>query len=82
MFLGAIIYFYKVGWQMFWNFVVYLLENIFDMKSFIIALAMLASVVACGSQQQKSVAQPQIVQPTTYTYKVKNVYPHSVDSYT
>ena len=67
---------------MFWNFVVYLLENIFDMKSFIIALAMLASVVACGSQQQKSVAQPQIVQPTTYTYKVKNVYPHSVDSYT
>ena len=52
------------------------------MKSFIIALAMLASVVACGSQQQKSVAQPQIVQPTTYTYKVKNVYPHSVDSYT
>ena len=67
---------------MFWNFVVYLLENIFDMKSFIIALAMLASVVACGSQQQKSVAQPQIVQPTTYVCKVKNVYPHSVDSYT
>ena len=67
---------------MFWNFVVYLLENIFDMKIFIISLAMLASVVACGSQQQKSVAQPQIVQPTTYTYKVKNVYPHSVDSYT
>ena len=52
------------------------------MKSFIIALAMLASVVACGSQQQKSVAQPQIVQPTTYVCKVKNVYPHSVDSYT
>ena len=57
-------------------------ENIFDMKSFIIALAMLASVVACGSQQQKSIAQPQIVQPTTYVCKVKNVYPHSVDSYT
>ena len=67
---------------MFWNFVVYLLENIFDMKSFIIALAMLALVVACGSQQQKSVAQPQIVQPTTYACKVKNVFPHSVDSYT
>ena len=57
-------------------------ENIFVMKSFIIALALLASLVACGSQQQKSVAQPQIVQPTTYACIVKNVYPHSVDSYT
>ena len=75
-------YFYKVCWPKFWNFVVYLLENIFVMKRFIIAFAVAVSVVACGSQQKKSVPQPAIVQPVQYTYRVKNVYPHATHCYT
>lgn len=52
------------------------------MKRFFIALIAVASVVACGSQSQKSVAVPQTVQPIEYSYKIKNIYPHSTNSYT
>lgn len=41
-----------------------------------------AAVVACGSQAKKSVSLPQVVQPVEYSYKVKNIYPHSTNSYT
>ncbi len=82
LFSGVITYFYKVCWPKFWNFVVYLLENIFVMRSFIIALALVASAVACGSQQKRSVALPEVVEPVQYTYRVKNVYPHSTHCYT
>ena len=75
-------YFYKVCWLKFWNFSLYLLENSFDMKSLIIALALSMSIVACGSQSKKSVSQPAIVQPVQYTYKVKNTYPHATHCYT
>lgn len=41
-----------------------------------------AAVVACGSQAKKSVSLPPVVQPVEYSYKVKNIYPHSTNSYT
>ena len=52
------------------------------MKRFFMALAVAASVVACGSQAQKSASVPQVVQPVEYGYKIKNIFPHSTNSYT
>ena len=52
------------------------------MKRFFMALALVAAVVACGSQPKKSASLPQVVQPVGYSYKVKNIYPHSTNSYT
>ena len=52
------------------------------MKRFFMALAVAASVVACGSQAQKSASVPQVVQPVEYGYKIKNIFPHSANSYT
>ena len=52
------------------------------MKRFFMALAVVASVVACGSQAQKSASVPQVVQPVEYGYKIKNIFPHSTNSYT
>ena len=52
------------------------------MKRFFMALALVAAVVACGSQPKKSASAPQVVQPVEYSYVIKNVYPHSPKSYT
>lgn len=52
------------------------------MKKFFMTLVATAAVVACGSQAKKSVSLPQVVQPVEYSYKVKNIYPHSTNSYT
>ena len=52
------------------------------MKRFFMTLVATAAVVACGSQAKKSVSLPQVVQPVEYSYKVKNIYPHSTNSYT
>ena len=52
------------------------------MKRFFMALALVAAVVACGSQPKKSASVPQVVQPVEYSYVIKNVYPHSPKSYT
>lgn len=52
------------------------------MKRFFIALALVAAVVACGSQPKKSASVPQVVQPVEYSYVIKSVYPHSPKSYT
>lgn len=52
------------------------------MKRFFMALVLMATVTACGSQPQKSVSLPQVVQPVEYGYKIKNIYPHSTNSYT
>ena len=52
------------------------------MKRFFMTLVATAAVVACGSQAKKSVSLPQVVQPVEYNYKVKNIYPHSTNSYT
>ena len=52
------------------------------MKRFFMALALVAAVVACGSQPKKSASVPQVVQPVEYSYVIKNVYPHSSKSYT
>lgn len=52
------------------------------MKRFFMTLVVTAAVVACGSQAKKSVSLPQVVQPVEYSYKVKNIYPHSTNSYT
>ncbi len=52
------------------------------MKRFFMALAVLASVAACGSRPQKSASIAQVVQPAEYSYKIKNIYPHSTKSYT
>ena len=52
------------------------------MKRFFMALALVAAVVACGSQPKKSATVPQVVQPVEYSYVIKNVYPHNPKSYT
>ena len=54
------------------------------MKKFLITLILVASVVACGSKKNQSISttKPKIVEPTVYGYVVKNVYPHSTNSYT
>ena len=52
------------------------------MKRFFMALALVAAVVACGSQPKKRASVPQVVQPVEYSYVIKNVYPHSPKSYT
>ena len=54
------------------------------MKKLLITLLIVASIVACGSQQsqKRNSLQRVVVEPAQYGYVVKNVYPHSTKSYT
>lgn len=54
------------------------------MKKLLITLIIVASIVACGSQQnqKRNTLQRVVVEPVQYGYVVKNVYPHSTKSYT
>ena len=54
------------------------------MKKLLITLLIVASIVACGSQQsqKRNSLQRVVVEPVQYGYVVKNVYPHSTKSYT
>ncbi len=52
------------------------------MKRLLLILALLLFLLSCGGQIKRVEGAPQIVQPDFYTVSVRNVYPHSVDSYT
>lgn len=52
------------------------------MKKLLFVFLFCVMIASCGSQTKKIEGAPQIVQPEYFTLNVKNVYPHSVDSYT
>ena len=52
------------------------------MKRLLSILSLLLFAVSCGSQTKKLEGAPQLVQPVQYTFTIKNVYPHSTQSYT
>ena len=53
-----------------------------SMKRLLSILSLLLFAVSCGSQTKKLEGAPQVVQPVQYTFTIKNVYPHSTQSYT
>ena len=52
------------------------------MKRVIFMLLFVLGAVACGSQSKSSVVRVASNEPTQYSYKIKNTYPHLRDSYT
>ena len=52
------------------------------MKKIVTIFILLLFATACGSQTKRLEGAPQVVEPVKYTFAVKNVYPHSTDSYT
>lgn len=52
------------------------------MKRVLFAIIACLAVISCGSQTKRLEGAFEVVQPEFYTFRVKNVYPHSTDSYT
>ena len=52
------------------------------MKKIVTIFILSLFATACGSQTKRLEGAPQVVEPVKYTFAVKNVYPHSTDSYT
>ena len=52
------------------------------MKRVLFAIVACLAVISCGSQTKRLEGALEVVQPEFYTFRVKNVYPHSTESYT